>query len=251
MRTVVLGKIIENHYSVDLKQKTTDKDGKIKTVYTDKPVVNKTTEIKDWKEICSFKGEPRYNKGHKELSFLNTINISVDDYVSIIKEVFRADLNELHLFTDKVIEEIDIDKFEADELLVKHIKDFNKTMIESNDVMRDYCDLHCLSYETSDCIKVFNLVFPDKIYEIVDGVMKAKETKYLSSKQIADITDVESCIASAKSYAHTATNTYDSITCTKATVNSTLLDGHVAALSTSIDGKVSCTNEITDVLVWG
>lgn len=38
-----------------------------------------------------------------------------------------------------------------------------------------YCDLHKLSYEDTDCIELFKLVFPDEEYVIVDGIMRAKD----------------------------------------------------------------------------
>lgn len=174
MKTVVLGKIIENVYEVDTKQKKiNDKDGKVKIVYTGKPVMNKSTEIKEWKEICNFTGEPRYNTYRNRFVDCE-INISENEAVKIDKEIFRADLNEFHMYSNKVIEEIDDNLLEAEETLEKHIRDFNKMMIESNEALKAYCDLHGLSYEDSDCTKLFAIIFQGKEYEIVDGVMKEK-----------------------------------------------------------------------------
>ena len=95
--------------------------------------------------------------------------------MTIEEEIFRADLNEMHLHTNKVVEEKDINKEDALSILEGQIKAFNKMMIESNNRLIVYCDLHKLSYEDTDCIELFKLVFPDDEYVIEDGVMKVKE----------------------------------------------------------------------------
>lgn len=188
MKTVVLGKIIENVYEVNHKWKQIeDNDGEIKTVYTDKPEIKKTTNVKEWKELCNFEGEPRYNRNHDFYSIKLSIashgncahylNISEDEEVGVIEEIFRADLNELHLRTGKIVKEFDKHKEEAEAIYEAQIKAFNKMMIESNCKLKSYCDLHKLSYEDTDCIALFELVFPDDIYEIVDGEMRVKHLK--------------------------------------------------------------------------
>ena len=183
MRTVILGKKIENVYGVNYNQKPVGvENGDIKTVYIDKPTLKMTPHIKEWTEICSYDGEPRYNSDKRyyfaSLSYNNQINISEDETVAVDKEIFRADLNEMHLHTDKVIDEVDINKEEAEEILSDQIRTFNEMMITSNDKLKSYCDVHKLPYEDTDAIELFGIVFPDKKYEIVDGVMKVKEIKY-------------------------------------------------------------------------
>lgn len=183
MRTVILGKKIENLYGVNNKQKTIDDgNGLPKAIYTAKPTLNKVSMIKEWVEICSYDGEPRYNSERGDTFFAfnskRRMNISESEDVAICQEVFRADLNEMHLRTDKVVEEIDIDKWEADANLSEQIVAFNEAMITSNEKLKSYCDVHKLSYGYTDAIELFNIVFPDEEYEIVDGVMKVKKTKY-------------------------------------------------------------------------
>ena len=186
MKTKVFGKKIENVYEVDCKWKTVQNEqGEYVTVFTDKPTLTKIPTVREWAELCAFDGEPRYNKGTKanssnpfailNFSFKNRINVTEDEEVCIDEEIFRADLNELHLHTDKIVEETDLDKegFESD--YENQIKAFNKMMIESNNKLMTYCDLHKLSYEDTDAIKLFKLVFPDEEYVIEDGVMKVKE----------------------------------------------------------------------------
>lgn len=182
MRTVILGKKIENLYGVNNNQKTIDDgNGVLKTIYTAKPTLNKVSTEKEWVEICSFDGAPRYNSECGNVFFAfnskHKINISENESVSIDNEIFRADLNELHLRTDKVVEEIDIDKWEADANLSEQIVAFNEAMITSNEKLKSYCDVHKLSYGHTDAIELFGIVFPDKKYEIIDGVMRVKERK--------------------------------------------------------------------------
>lgn len=181
MRTVLFGKKIQNIYEVDHKWKEIkDDNGEVKTVYTDKPEVTKKQEIKEWTELCSYKGEPRYNPERSSSNIFgwisyHTVNVSKNESVIIEDEIFRADLNEVHLYTSKIIEEIDVNKEDSLFVCAQQIKAFNKMMIESNNKLMSYCDLHNLSYEDTDCIELFKLLFPDEEYVIVDGIMKVKD----------------------------------------------------------------------------
>lgn len=157
--------------------------GEIKTVYIDKPLINKTRKVKKWTELCSYEGEPRYNS-RIGWDLYNKINISENETVTIEEEIFRADLNEMHLHTNKVVEEKDINKEDALSILEAQIKAFNKMMIESNNKLMSYCDLHKLSYEDTDCIELFKLVFPNDEYVIEDGVMKVKEKPQITASPL-------------------------------------------------------------------
>lgn len=182
MKTVLFGKKIQNIYEVDHKWKEIKADkGEVKTVYTGKPEVTKKQKIQKWTELCSYKGEPRYNLNHSLSNAIvgwvsyPTVNISENESVIIEDEIFRADLNEIHLHTNKITEEIDVNKEDSLSICAEQIKAFNKMMIESNDKLMSYCDLHKLSYEDTDCIELFKLVFPDEEYIIADGIMKVKD----------------------------------------------------------------------------
>lgn len=193
MRTVILGKKIENVYEVNHNWKTIDDgNGVVKTVYTGKPTLVMTPHIKEWAEICSYDGEPRYNSENNyvfgTMFSKNQINISEDETVTVSKEIFRADLNKMHLETDKVLEEVDINKEASEEILSEQIRAFNSMMITSNEKLQAYCDVHNLAYEDTDVIELFKIVFPDEKYEIVDGVMKVKKKSvemYVSSAKDA------------------------------------------------------------------
>lgn len=182
MKTILFGKVMQNIYELNYKQKEIKDDkGEAKTVYTGKPEVTKKQKIQEWTELCSYKGEPKYNSRAVNVFFArHTVNISENESVIIENEIFRADLNEMHLHTDKVIEEIDINKEESLSICAEHIKAFNKMMIESNDKLMSYCDLHKLSYEDTDCIELFKLIFPDDDYIIINGIMKVRDNRISS-----------------------------------------------------------------------
>ena len=193
MRTVILGKVIENVYDVDYKwTQIKDEEGEMKTVYTDKPVVVKKEGIKEWKELCSYDGRPMYNSKLAAIAYFSlghTINISENEEVMIDSEIFRADKCEMQLRTNKVVDTIETNKDVAEAICNEQIKAFNKMMIESNEQLKAYCDLHKLVYEETDCIDLFKLVFPNKRYEIIDGVMKVREKNdgfYISTADFKD-----------------------------------------------------------------
>lgn len=193
MKTKVFGKKIENTYEVDHKWKSIkDENGENKTVYTDRPTITRVPKVKNWVELCSYEGEPKYNSKTVNVGFFGwtsnkTVNISEDDCVAIEEEIFRADLNEMHLHGDKVVETIDTEKEDALSIYEGQIKAFNKMMIKSNNKLMAYCDLHKLVYEDTDCIDLFKLVFPDEEYVIEDGVMKVKETTKVIPSVYGDI----------------------------------------------------------------
>ena len=220
MHSVVLGKVTENNYYVDTKTKTiVDDIGEEKIVYIGKPTLIQSPRIKEWKEICRFKGESKYNRNYYQYEFVPSycLNISENESVKIEKEIFRADLNELHLHSDKVLEEIDIDKEEIEQEHKIHIKAFNKMMIESNKSMKDYCDLHGLDYENADCETVFSLVYPEKEYEIKDGKMICKSRCNYTYKFMGFDAELAKAYDNVDRASHSHCHTEDAIEAQQAT----------------------------------
>lgn len=177
MKTKVLGQIISNIYGVDNKRKEIkDSTGESKMIYEAKPELNKESKI-EWTEICEFEGNPRYNSNPKNLAwssfaFCKAINISENEEVLINEEIFRADLNELHLRTNKILKEIDLNKEEMEIALNKEMKLFNKEMIEADEKLKSYCILHKLSPEETDCMELFKLVYSKDVCWVTDGALK-------------------------------------------------------------------------------
>lgn len=178
MLTKVKGKVILNKYRVESNLKEIKKDNKLKTVYTARPTLVKESNIIDWHDICKFNGEFCYNKKYGIPAKEATINISRNESVSIDEEIFRADLNELHLFTNKIVKEIDKHKGLAEEELEENLAKFNEQMIESNERLLSYCKLHKLNPRETDSIELFKLVYGHSNYTITDGVMKETNLNY-------------------------------------------------------------------------
>lgn len=180
MKTIIEEKVIENRYFVNENTKVIkDENGKEKEIFIGKPELRKSTSIVGWKPICEYEGEPHYNKQVQHVKIFNysigSLNISDNETIDITDEIFRADKNEMHLRTNKVLKEIDYYKEFSKEKLQECIKRFNKEMINSNDRMKDYCELHNLNPSETDCIKLFNMIYPNREYDIVDGKMICKD----------------------------------------------------------------------------
>lgn len=178
MKTVVFGKIVEIRHEIDANVKAIkDENGKDVVVYEERPKKKIVETVTGYKEILRYDGEPRYNKGSVLFGsfYYDSFNIGEDEVVNREKEVFRADLNEVHLYVDKVLEVKELYKDEIEEMYNVYIQDFNEQMILSDKCMKSYCDLHKLLYEETDAIELFKLVYPDEEYEIKDGKMTVRK----------------------------------------------------------------------------
>lgn len=196
--TKVFGKDITWEYEIDWKLKEIKTDEGYEMVYTGKPTVEKKKKECNWVEICSFSGEPylinRYISVWDTYGKSPVINISEDEEVRVEDKKFRADLNEVHLFTDKVVNETYLNSEPTEDYL---LGEFNKQMIESNDKLKDYCNIHTLSPLVTDCIKLFKLVYGHDNYEIVDGKMKERsnytvikaDNSYLTAAKTDNLVD--------------------------------------------------------------
>ena len=171
MVNVVLGKVVDNYYKVIPNTKTINRNGEDITVFEKKPELVKEEKIREWKEICRFEGEVRYNRNSESLfdSYLNKVYISESEEVWIKQLKMRADLGEYHLCSDKILDETDVNKEIMEEAYEKLLGDYNYAMITSDNRMKDYCELHGLDMRKTDCGKVFYLVYPNEIMNIVDG----------------------------------------------------------------------------------
>ena len=175
MKTKIFGQKIINTYEViDKRKEIEGEDGELKKVFIAKPYIKKNSEVADWTTIVpDIEGEIKRNEvlicGH--LTVLNSINIGKDESIDINEKVYRADLDEVHVFTDKVIEKRDEGKEEAETRLAELIGDYNEQIIASDERMITYCKLHKLDIREADCEEVFKLVYPDQTFKIKDGVV--------------------------------------------------------------------------------
>lgn len=56
-------------------------------------------------------------------------------------------------------------------------------MIDSNEKMKNYCDLHNLNLGETDAIKLFKILYPDSEYVIEDGAIRVKENTIVVCRQ--------------------------------------------------------------------
>lgn len=169
MQTVLFG---QNKFITKLIEKNKKKielNGKEVEVFTAKPELIYDEKL-TWEEMYRWDGEPHFNSNYRYVYPLkDEINISENEVVGVIEKIFRADLNELHLHSDKVLkEEVNDD---CEDKYKRFVKEFNKQMIESNEKLKERCDLYNLSYEDTDCEKLFKDVYGTSSYKIVDGKM--------------------------------------------------------------------------------
>ena len=181
LKTIVLGKHIEKRYQVNNKQKMiTDKNGESIVVFTGKPELNVSTTVVRNSKICAFKGQPQYNQHNNAfygwMTSNNYLYISEDQQVTAERVIFRADLNEYHIYTDHVLSTTEIDRQQAEKDCERLIREFNHSMICSDNKLKTYCDVHNLNYEETDCLELFKIVYNHSSYEIQDG--KLSEIKY-------------------------------------------------------------------------
>ena len=174
MKSVVKGQIVKETYSVVDNLTTITEDGEEKRVFTARPHILAQLEIEDWKDILVVDGEICYNRESACLGWCAEFNISENETVREIRSVFRADLNEKHYFTNKVLETQSVNKEESESKLRILMADFNEQMIESNEQMSAYCKLHKLDPRETDCDELFKILYPGKEYEIVDGKMRER-----------------------------------------------------------------------------
>ena len=174
--TRVFGNVVQQRYEVGdyLKRDgagvpISDNEGLL--IFTKKPYYKIVGEHVEYKELFNFEGEPHFNYSF----FYNqhNINLSADEEVAVTNEVFRADLNEVHLFVNKIeVIPVDEDNLDNKDLLnsvEKQLKLFNKILILSDEKLKNYCDLHKLDYEETDVEQVFKVVYPDKPFKFEDN----------------------------------------------------------------------------------
>lgn len=219
MVTRVFGKVVENTYEVDRKLESAicnDKND-VELIYTDKPTIKVTPNVASWVELCSYDGEPRYNKENLLFSLYShrmEFNISENETVTLEKEIFRADLNEIHLHTNKIVEAVDLNKDNAEFDYEIEVRAFNKVMIESNEALKAYCDLHKMSYEDTDCFKLFEVVFPNEILKIKNGKMVTMRSLWDNSIVTSDTVSTGLTFANSKSITYDRSIDEGIITCT-------------------------------------
>jgi predicted PP-loop superfamily ATPase len=117
-----------------------------KGIFTMRPSIKKDRKT-EWIEILNFEGS-RININNSDNSY--RINISEDKEVYINKTVFRADKNEVYLYSTEEVEVIELNKEEAEAALMTFLRAYNKQEIERDNNLMTYCRVHKLDVESTD-----------------------------------------------------------------------------------------------------
>lgn len=177
MKTKVFGKEINRYYDVQRNTKEINTNGIKEQIFIKRPKVTVRVEEKCGKQLCEYEGEPKYSKDTNNLSFY----ISENEQVYVVSCKFRADLNEWHILTDKITSENEINKEEAKNELEELLCMFNEQIISSDERLTNYCNLHKLKPENTDCEELFDLVYPNCVFYIDDDTGKLEKYKYNDS----------------------------------------------------------------------
>lgn len=173
MKTRVFGKEINKYYKVESKTKEINTNGIKEKFFIQRPELTVRIEEKRGKQLCEYKGEPKFNLFTGAMSFY----ISENELVNVGSCKFRADLNEWHIITDKITSENEINKEEAKNELEELLCMYNEQIISSDERLTYYCNLHKLKPANTDCEELFDLVYPNCVFYIDDDTGKLEKYK--------------------------------------------------------------------------
>lgn len=151
MKNNVMGKKITRVYFTNCGR---NNDGEI----TAKPFIKSRDDV-EWEKVLVFEGN---NIRANNYDCHYRINISDDEEVEVEKDIFRADLNEMMVYTSKEISIIDSEKEKSEEELKNLIAEYNKQEIEKDEKLLSYCKLHKLNIDDLELDKLKKIVYPDK-----------------------------------------------------------------------------------------
>lgn len=95
------------------------------------------------------------------------INLSEEEEVTVISQLYRADLHAYMVRTNKVLSEKDVNKGVAEYEYNQLLREYNKMMIEADEELLSYCKVH-------------KLVPADTDYEELRRVVPSKNLKTVS-----------------------------------------------------------------------
>lgn len=167
IKVEVYGRHVKHVYKVKTCQNEIEVDGKKKLVFFSKPYL--TTRLNyEYEKIGEFDGDS---------SFLGISNIFCnsllfgDENVLISYKNFRLDTGVLEIGITKNLSETDENKEKAEIELDGYIKAFNEDMICSNEHLKKYCDVHKLNPKETDVLNLWDIVYPEDDYNIMNGEM--------------------------------------------------------------------------------
>lgn len=176
MQTVLLGQVVKKKYEAVRNCEERMINGELVEVFTGVPELKEEESVDEWREFCRYDGEPRYTQALNDMwkrfeGFYDKEFFWQGMRIKAKQENFHADLNEVHVETDHILDFIEEGKDIAESLHSTDMYLFNEEMIKSNESLKAYCDLHKLDYGSTDCRQLFKIVYPNKSWTIINGEM--------------------------------------------------------------------------------
>ena len=162
MVTKVMGRATETYWRVEPHTHIVGAgNDATRYVFDAKPEIVKDIIELDPVEICQYEGGPCVSS--YELLFTNPkINIG-DEEVNVKKDIFYSDLNEWKQFVDKVVSNVDYYKEEVELDYADLIAQYNEQMINEDERLKAYCDLHHLNPGDTDVDELRKIVYGNYI----------------------------------------------------------------------------------------
>lgn len=152
IKSNIQGKHITHNYEVKYER---DDKGELKY----KPILT-VNDTETYETILIVDGEIGQNSNNFwKLYTMPTINISESESVVVDEKIYRADLHEYMIHTDKVLSEKDVNKENAAALLSKLSSEYNQLMIERDEKLVAYCHVHKLDPEDTDYEELKKIVY--------------------------------------------------------------------------------------------
>lgn len=128
-------------------------------VFDAKPEIVKDIIELDPVEICQYEGIPCASSSVYIIGYpYKRINIG-DEEVDVQKEAFYADLSEWKQFVDKVVSNVDYYKEEVELDYADLIAQYNEQMINEDEKLKAYCNLHHLDPVRTDVDELKKIVY--------------------------------------------------------------------------------------------
>lgn len=163
MKTRVIGKNIEKTYHVEPhSHQERQEDGTMKFVFDQKPELVCEITKEEPVTICEYEGEPKRSNYYQFFYRYNCISFRGED-VEILKEVFHADTGDWDQVVNKEIMVAEINKGEAEKKLEALTRNYNRQIIEGDERLLAYCNLHHLKPAETD---------PDELRKLIPGVVQ-------------------------------------------------------------------------------
>lgn len=159
MITRVMGRTTATYWKVEPHASIVGEygNGEFKYKFEAKPEIIKDVVELDPVEICQYEGRPCVSS-YKLLFTDPKINIG-DEEVNVKKDIFYADLSEWRQYVDKVVSNVDYGKESTEMDYANFLYQYNRQMIEADEKLQAYCDLHHLNPGETDVDELRKIVY--------------------------------------------------------------------------------------------